>query len=130
MMLSTLRFASLADGIVDRTPRGAIRYDASGFNVQTMLPDGPHWREPGEISEGPMVQPANGLDIGKLLIFFGGILVIVGVAFILSGKIPWLGRLPGDIYIQRRNFIFFFPLTTSILLSVVLSLLLYLFFRR
>ena len=41
-----------------------------------------------------------------------------------------LGRLPGDIYIQRRNFTFFFPLTTSILLSVVLSLLLSLFFRR
>jgi membrane protein implicated in regulation of membrane protease activity len=69
-------------------------------------------------------------DIGKLLIFFGAILVILGTVFILAGKIPWLGRLPGDIYVQRRNFTFFFPLTTSILLSVVLSLLLYLFFRR
>jgi membrane protein implicated in regulation of membrane protease activity len=69
-------------------------------------------------------------DLGKLLIFFGAILVILGAAFLLGGKIPWLGRLPGDIYIQRRNFTFFFPLTTSILLSVVLSLLLYLFFRR
>ena len=77
-----------------------------------------------------MIQPANGSDLGKLLIFLGGILVIVGVALILSGKIPWLGRLPGDIYIQRRNFTVFFPLTTSILLSVVLSLLFYLFFRR
>jgi uncharacterized protein HemY len=69
-------------------------------------------------------------DLGKLLIFFGVFLVILGTAFILAGKIPWLGRLPGDIYIQRRNFTFYFPLTTSILLSVVLSLLLYLFFRR
>ena len=69
-------------------------------------------------------------DLGKLLIFFGVFLVILGAAFILTGKIPWLGRLPGDIYIQRRNFTFYFPLTTSILLSVVLSLLLYLFFRR
>jgi len=77
-----------------------------------------------------MIQPANGPDIGKLLIVLGGILVIVGAALILSGRIPWLGRLPGDIYIQRRNFSFFFPLTTSILLSVVLSLLLYVFFRR
>jgi DUF2905 family protein len=77
-----------------------------------------------------MFQPANGPDVGKVLIVLGGILVLVGVAFILSGKIPWLGRLPGDIYIQRRNFSFFFPLTTSILLSVVLSLLLYVFFRR
>jgi Protein of unknown function (DUF2905) len=69
-------------------------------------------------------------DIGELLIFSGAILVILGAAFILAGKIPWLGRLPGDICIRRRNFTFFFPLTTSILLSVVLSLLLYLFSRR
>jgi Protein of unknown function (DUF2905) len=69
-------------------------------------------------------------DIGKWLIIFGVILVTPGAAFILAGKIPWLGKLPGDIYIQRRNFTFFFPLTTSILLSVVLSLLLSLFFRR
>jgi hypothetical protein len=69
-------------------------------------------------------------DIGKWLIIFGVTLVILGAAFILAGKIPWLGKLPGDIYIQRRNFTFFFPLTTSILLSVVLSLLLSLFFRR
>jgi hypothetical protein len=69
-------------------------------------------------------------DIGKWLIIFGVILVILGAASILTGKIPWLGKLPGDIYIQRRNFTFFFPLTTSILLSVVLSLLLSLFFRR
>jgi Protein of unknown function (DUF2905) len=69
-------------------------------------------------------------DLGKLLIVFGAILAILGAVFILAGKIPWLGRLPGDIYIQRRNFTFYFPLTTSILLSVVLSLLLYIFFRR
>jgi membrane protein implicated in regulation of membrane protease activity len=69
-------------------------------------------------------------EIGKVLIVFGAILVILGAAFILAGKIPWLGRLPGDIYIRRRHFTFFFPLTTSILLSVVLSLLLYLFSRR
>jgi hypothetical protein len=69
-------------------------------------------------------------DLGKWLIVFGVILVILGAAFILAGKVPWLGRLPGDIYIQRRNVTFYFPLTTSILLSVVLSLLLSLFFRR
>jgi hypothetical protein len=46
------------------------------------------------------------------------------------GKIPWLGRLPGDIYVERRNFTFVFPLTTSILISVILSLMLYLFSRR
>ena len=69
-------------------------------------------------------------DLGKWLIVFGVILVILGAAFILAGKVPWLGRLPGDIYIQRRNVTFYFPLTTSIFLSVVLSLLLSLFFRR
>jgi hypothetical protein len=74
------------------------------------------------------MMPFNGF--GKLLIFVGAILIIVGVAVILLGKIPGLGRLPGDIYIERRNFTFFFPLTTSILISVILSLLFYLFSRR
>jgi Protein of unknown function (DUF2905) len=74
------------------------------------------------------MMPFNGF--GKLLIFVGAILIIIGVAVILLGKIPGLGRLPGDIYIERRNFTFFFPLTTSILISVILSLLFYLFSRR
>ena len=69
-------------------------------------------------------------DLGKLSVFSGVFLVILGATFILCGKIPCLGRLPGDIYIQRRTFTFYLPLTTSILLSVVLSLLLSLFFRR
>ena len=69
-------------------------------------------------------------DIAKLLIFFGVTLIILGAVFMLAGKIPWLGRLPGDIYIQRRNVTFYFPLTTSIVLSVVLSLLFYLLSRR
>jgi Protein of unknown function (DUF2905) len=74
------------------------------------------------------MMPFNGF--GKLLIFVGALLIIVGVAVILLGKIPGLGRLPGDIYIERRNFTFFFPLTTSILISVIVSLLFYLFSRR
>jgi membrane protein implicated in regulation of membrane protease activity len=74
------------------------------------------------------MMPLNGF--GKLLIILGGILIIVGAVVILAGKIPWLGRLPGDIYIERRNFSFFFPLTTSILVSVILSLVLYLVSRR
>jgi membrane protein implicated in regulation of membrane protease activity len=72
--------------------------------------------------------PFNGL--GKLLIVVGGILIIIGAVVVLAGKIPWLGRLPGDIYVERPNFTFFFPLTTSILVSVILSLVLYLIFRR
>jgi len=64
-------------------------------------------------------------DIGKTLIFFGSILIIFGILIVLlskfGGSIP-LGRLPGDIYVKRDNFVFFFPLTTSILISVLLSL--------
>lgn len=72
--------------------------------------------------------PFNGL--GKLLILVGGLLIIIGAVVVLAGKIPWLGRLPGDIYVERPNFTFFFPLTTSILVSVILSLVLYFIFRR
>jgi hypothetical protein len=72
--------------------------------------------------------PFNGL--GKLLIVLGGILIVIGAAIVLGGKIPWLGRLPGDIYIERRNFTFFFPITTSILISVIFSLVLYILSRR
>ena len=46
------------------------------------------------------------------------------------GRVPWVGRLPGDIYIQRGNFTFYFPLATSLLLSVVLTLIFYLVGRR
>jgi hypothetical protein len=68
--------------------------------------------------------------VGKLLIVLGGLLIIIGAAIVLVGKIPWLGRLPGDIYIERWNFTFVFPLATSILISVILSLVLYLFSKR
>jgi formate hydrogenlyase subunit 3/multisubunit Na+/H+ antiporter MnhD subunit len=68
-------------------------------------------------------------EFGKVLIIFGGTLLILGVLLTLSGKIPWLGRLPGDIVIQRDNFSFYFPLTTSILLSIVLSII-FAFLRR
>ena len=69
-------------------------------------------------------------NLGKLLLLLGGILIIVGAAVMLAARIPWVGRLPGDIYIQRPNFTFFFPLTTSILISIVLSLLWYFLSRR
>jgi hypothetical protein len=68
-------------------------------------------------------------ELGKMLILLGGVLVVVGVLFSLGGKLPWLGRLPGDIYIQRDNFTLYFPLATSIVVSVLLSLL-FLLFRR
>lgn len=69
-------------------------------------------------------------NIGKFLIFLGLIVAAIGGLLLLSGKIPWIGRLPGDILIQRKNFTFYFPLTTGILLSLILSLLFWLIGRR
>lgn len=64
--------------------------------------------------------------LGKLLIIAGLVITGIGILLTFAGKLPWLGRLPGDIYIKRENFTFYFPLATSILISVVLSLILWL----
>ncbi|MGH9510509.1 MAG: DUF2905 domain-containing protein [Terriglobales bacterium] len=65
-------------------------------------------------------------DFGKILVFVGGVLLVVGIAFIFLGRagVP-LGRLPGDFVHRGKNTTFYFPLTTSILVSVALSILLY-----
>jgi hypothetical protein len=70
-------------------------------------------------------------DPGKLLLGFGGVLVVAGLVLMLLGKtnIPF-GRLPGDFLIRGKNTTFYFPLATSIVLSLVLSLILYLIRRR
>jgi hypothetical protein len=68
-------------------------------------------------------------ELGKTLIYFGLVLVVVGLVLSLAGKLPWLGNLPGDITVERGRYTFYFPITTSILISVILSLVLY-FFRR
>jgi hypothetical protein len=68
-------------------------------------------------------------DLARMLIVFGVILVVVGLALLLVPKIPWLGRLPGDIVIKRENFSFYFPLGTCILVSIILSLIFWLFRR-
>jgi len=67
-------------------------------------------------------------EIGKVLIVLGIVSVVAGLILIVIGKTP-LGRLPGDIVIRRDHFTFFFPLATSILVSIVLSLVLWLIFR-
>lgn len=69
-------------------------------------------------------------DVGKLLIVFGLLIAGVGVVVTLAGRVPWLGRLPGDISVQRGNWSFYFPLTTSILVSVALTLIFWLVGRR
>ena len=69
-------------------------------------------------------------DIGKSLIFMGFVIIIIGTVLLFSDKLPFnLGRLPGDISFKKENFSFYFPITTSILISVILSLLFYLFSR-
>jgi hypothetical protein len=72
-------------------------------------------------------------DLGKLLVFLGGTLLVVGLVFVLLGKtnLP-IGRLPGDIVYRGKNTTFYFPLATCILLSVVLTAVMYVVgrFRR
>jgi hypothetical protein len=73
-------------------------------------------------------------DFGRTLVLLGVVLVVVGgglwLAAATGAKIPFLGRLPGDIHVERGNWSFYFPLTTSILVSVVLTLILALLSRR
>jgi hypothetical protein len=68
-------------------------------------------------------------DFGKILIFFGLVIVAVGLIFLLGPKIPWLGKLPGDITIKKDNFTFYFPLASSIVISILLTILFSLFRR-
>jgi Protein of unknown function (DUF2905) len=70
------------------------------------------------------------VGVGKALIVLGLAIAAVGVLIVLAGRVPWLGRLPGDIHIERGSWSFYFPLTTSILVSIVLSFVLYLIGRR
>jgi hypothetical protein len=66
-------------------------------------------------------------SLGKGLILIGLLITAVGVLFLYSEKIGWIGRLPGDITIRRENVTFYFPLATCLLISVLLSLLIWLF---
>jgi len=69
-------------------------------------------------------------SIGKILMLFGIIIFLVGGLFVVGGRVPWLGKLPGDIYLQKNNHTFFFPITTCIIISLTLSLLLILLRKR
>ncbi len=70
------------------------------------------------------------MGLAKTFIVLGAVLILVGVVLSFAGKIPWLGRLPGDIAIKRENFSFYFPLTTCLLLSALLSLVFFLWRHR
>jgi len=65
--------------------------------------------------------------LGKMLILLGIFIILIGVFLLIGDRIPWLGRLPGDIIIKRKNFTLYFPLVTSILISIILTLLFTLF---
>ncbi|MBN1384313.1 MAG: DUF2905 domain-containing protein [Elusimicrobia bacterium] len=69
-------------------------------------------------------------SLGKILITVGIILTLLGIIFTSGIKIPYLGKLPGDIFIKRDNFVFYFPITTSIILSILGSLILWLILKR
>jgi len=70
------------------------------------------------------------IDLGRLLIVLGLAAVALGVVLVVFGRVPGLGRLPGDISIQRGSWAFYFPLGTSLVLSVILTLVLWLIGRR
>jgi membrane protein implicated in regulation of membrane protease activity len=68
-------------------------------------------------------------DLGRFLMIAGGVLFAVGLLLTLAGRLPWLGRLPGDIVLERGPVTFYFPIATSIIVSVALTLLFWLFRR-
>jgi hypothetical protein len=65
-----------------------------------------------------------------MLIVLGGLLLVVGLLLSFGARVPWLGRLPGDIVYRKGNFTFYFPLATSLLVSLILTAVLALFHRR
>jgi len=69
-------------------------------------------------------------DLGRFLIVLGAAAILIGVLLVLVPRLPWLGRLPGDILIRRGTFTFYFPLVTCVVVSVILTLILNLFGRR
>ncbi|MDI6871828.1 MAG: DUF2905 domain-containing protein [Bacillota bacterium] len=77
------------------------------------------------MSEIPSLGP-----LGRLLMVAGAVLFAAGLALTAAGRFPAIGRLPGDIYLRRGNFVFYFPLTTGLLVSLLLTLVFRLLSRR
>jgi hypothetical protein len=71
-----------------------------------------------------------GRELGTLLILVGAMVLILGVGLLAADRIPWLGRLPGDVVVRRGPVTFYFPIVTSIVVSLILTLVLNLFWRR
>jgi len=68
--------------------------------------------------------------LGKTLVIAGGLILVVGLVFLLAGKMPFLGKLPGDISFKGKSFTVYFPIVTCILVSVVLTIIANLIFRK
>ena len=68
--------------------------------------------------------------IGRVLLIIGIVIAVIGLVMIFAGKIPWFGKLPGDFFWKGKNVSFYFPLTTSILVSIILTLILWFINRR
>jgi len=69
-------------------------------------------------------------DVGRLLVAVGLLVTVIGAGLLVLPQLPWLGRLPGDIHVERDHFSFHFPLVTCLVVSAVVTLLLNFFFRR
>ena len=69
-------------------------------------------------------------SLGRTVLIVGLLIAAAGVFMLLAGRLPFLGRLPGDIAVQRGSWSFYFPLASSLILSLVLTVVLNLFFRR
>jgi hypothetical protein len=65
--------------------------------------------------------------LGKLLILLGVLIIVIGFLLLIGEKIPWIGKLPGDIIVRKEKFSFYFPITTCIIISIILTLLFTLF---
>lgn len=69
-------------------------------------------------------------QLGKILLLVGVILAIIGAILTFANKVPFIGKLPGDLYIKKNNISIYFPLTTSIIISIILSVILYFLGRK
>jgi len=69
-------------------------------------------------------------EIGRAMVIFGAVIVLIGGLLMFAGKIPWVGKLPGDIVVRKGNFTLYAPLMTGLILSVLLTLILNLLSRR